>query len=239
MAPRTLGLLPPAHPQLAEPPAGTSLRRPGPRRLHDHGGGDRVHRALRQALAGTRPHRHERHVGTAHRRRLPRDDQPGRDRLPGGGRRERRLQPAGGAAAQRGGAAGRRAADAVRLPRTRAAPRRRRARRGSVGDRRATGRRAAQVGPAGDPLGGGARAAAAHLPRARRAVVDGRLGGVGPEVRRGRRPHPGPAAALAPARGDARAHDPRPQRAHLPGGRAGGPMGGRARRARAVLRRPA
>ena len=36
----------------------------------------------------------ERHVGAAHRRRVPRDDEPRRDPLPGRGHRERRLQSA-------------------------------------------------------------------------------------------------------------------------------------------------
>ena len=91
--------------------------------------------------------------------------------------------------------------------------RRRRPRRRSVGHRRAAGRRAQALGPAGDPLGRRARADAAHLPRTRRAVVDGRLGRVGPAVRRGRRPHPGPAAPLAAARRHPGADDARPQRA--------------------------
>ena len=38
-----------------KPPAGPSLRRPGPGRLHDGGRGDRVHRALRHGLARSRP----------------------------------------------------------------------------------------------------------------------------------------------------------------------------------------
>ena len=124
----------------------------------------------------------------------------------------------------------RRAADAVRLPRPRQAPRRRRARGGSVGDRRAAGRRAAAVGSAGDPRGGGARAVAAHVPRPRCAVVDGRVGCVGSAVRRGRGSHPGPAAALASARRDSRADDARSQHARLDGRRAAGPLGGCARR---------
>ena len=132
-----------------------------------------------------------------------------------------------------------RAADAVGLPRPGQAARRRRARRRSVGDRRAAGRRAAAVGPAGDALGRRARTAAAHVPRPRRAVVDGRVGRVGPAVRRGRRSQPGPAAALAAARRDARAGDARSQRAHRDRRRAGRPLGGRPRRPRAVLRRPA
>ena len=64
-------------------------------------------------------------------------------------------------------------------------------------------------------------------------------GRVGSAVRRDRGPHPGPAAALAPARRDARAGHARSQRAHLDGRRAGGPLGGGPRRPRAVLRRPA
>ena len=56
---------------------------------------------------------------------------------------------------------------------------------GALGDRRAAGRRAEAVGPAGDSLGGGARAVAAHVPRTRCAVVDGRVGRVGSAVRRG------------------------------------------------------
>ena len=84
---------------------------------------------------------------------------------------------------------------------------------GRVRDRRAARRRAAAVGPAGHAVGRGARAAAAHLPRPRRALVDGRLGRLGRAVRRGRRPRPRPAAAVAAAGRHPRARDPRPQRA--------------------------
>ena len=153
-------------------------------------------------------------------------DQPWRDPLPDGGHRERCLQPTHGAGVQRCGPGVRRAADAVRLPQPRTAPRRRSARGGSVGDRRAAGGRAEAVGSAGDPLGRGARAVAAHLPRPRRAVVDGRVGRVGRALRRGRRPHPGPAAAVAAARRDPRAGHSRSQRARGDGRRAGGPLGG-------------
>ena len=118
LAARTLGLAAAAHSQLAEPPAGPSLRRPGSRRLHDGGRSDRVHRALRQGLARSRPDRRERHVGAAGRRWIPRDDEPRRDSLPDRGHRERRLQPASGAAAARCGAGVRRAADAARATAT-------------------------------------------------------------------------------------------------------------------------
>ena len=94
LAARTLGLPAAADSQLAEPAAGPPLRRPGSRRLHDHGRGHRAHRALRRQLGRSGPDGHERHLGAAHRRRLPGDDEPRRDRLPDGGHREWRLQPA-------------------------------------------------------------------------------------------------------------------------------------------------
>ena len=144
LAARALGLAAPAHAQLAEPPAGPSLRRPGSRRLHDDGRGGRVHRALRRASRGARsaPARTSRRCDAPTTATDVRDE-PRRDPLPGGGHRQRRLQPAGGAGVQRRGAGVGRAADAVRLPQPRPAPRRRRARRRRVGDRRAAGRRAA------------------------------------------------------------------------------------------------
>ena len=58
-------------------------------------------------------------------------------------------------------------------------------------------------------------------------------------VRRGRRPHPRPAAALAAAGRDPRAGHARPERPHGPGRRARGPLGDRPRRDRVVLRRAA
>ena len=140
---------------------------------------------------------------------------------------------------QRRGAGVGAAADAVRLPRPGRAARRRGPGGGRVGDRRAARGRARALRAAGDPLGRGAHAAAAHLPGTRRALVDGRVRGVGPALRRARRPHPGPAAALAPAGRDARADHARPQRARLDRRRAGRPPGRRPRRPGAVLRRPA
>ncbi len=174
-----------------------------------------------------RPDRHERHLGAARRRRLPRHDEPRRDPVARRGPRQRRLQPAERAGLCARGAAGRRAADAVRLPRSGPAPRRRRARRRGVGDRRAAGGRAAAIGPAGDPLGRGARAVAADLSRPRCPVVDGRVWRVGPALRRDRRSQAGAAAAVAAARRDARASDARSQRAGGDRRRAGGPLGGR------------
>ena len=136
-------------------------------------------------------------------------------------------------------AAGRRAADAVRVPQPDPTPRRRRARRGRVGHRRAAGGRAEAIGTTGDPLGRGACTAAANVSRPRRPVVDGRVRRLGPAVRRGRRSHARAAATVAAARRNARANDARPQRADGDGRRAGGPLGGRPRRPRALLRRSA
>ena len=73
-----VGLAPPAHPELAVPPA--RLRVPGrrPRRLHDDARGRRLHRGLREG--GRRPgaDRHDGDVGAPLRARLPRHDRPGR-----------------------------------------------------------------------------------------------------------------------------------------------------------------
>ena len=68
-------------------------------------------------------------------------------------------------------------------------------------------------GPAGDAVGRRACAVAAHLPGPRRALVDGRVRRMGPALRRGRRPDPGAAAALAATRRHARSRHVRSQRA--------------------------
>ena len=181
MAARALGLAAAADAQLAEPAPRRSLRRPRSRRLHDERRGRRADRPLRRARSRSGPDRHERHLAcgapttaTRSRRATARSSRA---------RWSSRAEPAtcravpGFAHAR---AAGRRAADAVRLPQPGPAPRRRRARRGRVGHRRAAGGRAEAIGPAGDPLGRRARAAAANVSRPRRPVVDGRVRRVGP-----------------------------------------------------------
>ena len=165
---------------------GQPYDRPGPRRLHDDGRGRRLHRAFRRGRAGSGPDPDHGDVGAPYRRRLPDHDQRRRDRLSHGPPGQRRLQPADGAGAQRSGPGLGDPAHPVRLPRAGSPPRRRGPRGRGLGDRRTAGRRAGPFGPAGDPLGGRARADAAHLPRPRRALVDGPDGRLGRAVRPGR-----------------------------------------------------
>ncbi len=91
-------------------------------------------------VAGAGAHEHERHLAEAHGRWVSRCDEQRRLRVPLCGDRERRLQSAERAAASRRRACADRTLHPLQLPQPRPAARRRRARRRSVGDRRAAGR---------------------------------------------------------------------------------------------------
>ena len=186
---------------------------PDPGRLHDDARGDRVHLALRQRVARAGSHRYERHVGHAHRRRVSRRD-------------DATARSAAGASCSRAARAtcrvSRRCTRRCRRPSNRS-PRstiatppscpRGCARRRRFGDGRAARGRNSRLGAAGDTLGRRARPAAAHVPRTRRAVVDGSVGRVGSTLRRHRRSDPRATPTLAAARrhagpGDARSECP-------------------------------
>ena len=173
-----------------------------------------VHLALRRRGRRARPHAHHGHVGHAHRRRLQRRDRRGdtfecRD----GGARQRRLQsaivPALRGRYRHRSRSSRRSTIAIRTACPRAAC------SSSARPQRACSwptKSTAQA--AGHAVGRRARPSAAHVSRARRAVVDGRLGRLESALRRGRRPvRARGGCRRRNSSGTPRADDARPQRA--------------------------
>ena len=211
---RALGLAAAADAQLAEPAPGRSLRRPRSRRLHDGRRGRRADRSIRRARPCPGSDGHERHLGAAHRGRLPDHDEPRRDPsratvVIASGACNQPTVPAFAAALP---------PDVEQLtPFAYRNPAQLPDGGVLVVGASATGVQLAAelsaIGTAGDPLGRGARATAADVSRPRRPLVDGRVRRLGPALRRGRRSLTGAAAAVAAARRDARADDARPQRA--------------------------
>ena len=240
VAPRALGLAAAADAQLAEPAARLSLRRRRSRRLHDDGRGDRVRLRLRRRGRCAGAHAHDGHVGQADRRRVPTSTTDhGVLRLPlpscwrAAPAMSRTCRPFD-RPCRRPSSASRRSTTAIRT-----SCRGRRAGRRRVGHRRAAGRRDSPLRPPRDAVGRRARADAEDLSRPRRAVVDGRVRRLEPALRRDRRPHARPEAAVAAAGRNTPAHDAGPQRPHRGRRRARGSAVRRARRPGAFFRRTA
>ena len=220
VANRALGLVHAAHAELAGPAPGSGLRRRRPGRLHDR----RRDRRLRRP--GT-PRRSTRRSapGRPWSRCARADD--GYDVVTDQGVwRGRCVVLASGACntpsptdLRRGRPDLRRTGQPAAVPQSRAASRRRRARRGRGGHRRAARRGDPRVGPTGDALGGRARPDAADLPRSRHPALDGGDRAARRALRRGRGDPPGALGGLAAADRHPRASDARPEPAQRCRGR--------------------
>ena len=159
---------------------------------------DHPHR-LRPRRRGTGSHRHH---GARRAGRAGWFRDPGRRRpapRPGGGAGDRGVHPAGDPRRRQRAALAGHDDDPAGLPRSRPAPRRRRARGRRVSHRRSARRRDPPVRTSGDAGGRRARPAAAQLPRPGYLLVAGGHRPAGRTLRRDRRPDPGPPPTLAAA----------------------------------------